>query len=154
MREISEYKLLGYYLINIYEKTGLDSLKFEQVKFLSDSIFKKMNTANYVFLPIDSKNTIVKNMINRGMFRTTNINGKQSFSQIYNYEISKFIYAYYNCDGDLTFKLPKEIKENKVNNINKYKSIYENFSLDLLSAINFELNNYCSKLYTKNRSIN
>ncbi len=153
MREISEYKLLGYYLIKIYEKTGLDYLKIEQVKFLSDSIFKKMNSANYIFLPIENKSAIVKNMINRGMFKTTNINGKQSFTQIHNYEISKFIYVYYNCDGDLTFKLPKEIKENKFNNINKYKSIYENFSLDLLSVINSELNNYCLKLYTKNRSI-
>lgn len=154
MREISEYKLLGYYLIKLYEKTGLDSLKFEQVKFLCESVHKKVDSANYVFLPIDNKTTIIKSMINRGLFKTTNINGKQSFSQIYNYEISKFVYAYYNCDGDLTFKLPKEIKENKNNNINKYKSIYENFSLDLLSAINGELNNYYSKMYTKNRSMN
>lgn len=153
MRDISEYKLLGYYLLNIYEKTGTDNLKYEQVKSLTEKIFKECVFKNYKLLPIDSKKELIQKMISKGVFKTTIINGKQSFSQIYNYEISKYIYGVYSNDGSFTFKLPKEIKAKDMLLIQNIKKIYEaNVGLDLQLAINAELNIFYKSIQQKNRN--
>lgn len=149
MREISEYKLLGYYLLKLYEKTGVDNLKYEQVKYLSDAVLKKVNSTNSVLIPLTSKSNIVKTMISKGVFKTTSINGKSSFTQIYNYEIAKYIYVTYNCDGNLTFRLPKDIKTNNKNSLSQIKNIYTNLNLDIISIANNELNTYFAKNYPK-----
>lgn len=149
MREISEYKLLGYYLLKLYEKTGVDNLKYEQVKYLSDAVLKKVNSTNSVLIPLATKNNIVKTMISKGVFKTTYINGKSSFTQIYNYEIAKYIYVTYNCDGNLTFRLPKDIRTNNKNSLSQIKNIYTNLNLDIISIANNELNTYFAKTYPK-----
>ncbi|MCI7002943.1 MAG: hypothetical protein MR904_01190 [Clostridia bacterium] len=149
MREISEYKLLGYYLLKLYEKTGVDNLKYEQVKYLSDAVLKKVNSTNSVLIPLATKSNIVKTMISKGVFKTTSINGKSSFTQIYNYEIAKYIYVTYNCDGNLTFRLPKDIKTNNKNSLSQIKNIYTNLNLDIISIANNELNTYFAKAYPK-----
>ena len=149
MREISEYKLLGYYLLKLYEKTGVDNLKYEQIKYLSDAVLKKVNSTNSVLIPLATKSNIVKTMISQGVFKTTSINGKSSFTQIYNYEIAKYIYVTYNCDGNLTFRLPKDIKTNNKNSLSQIKNIYTNLNLDIISIANNELNTYFAKAYPK-----
>ena len=65
MREISEYKLLGNYLINLYEKSGKDSIKYESIKSVTSNIEKMINQkfTNYEIQPIESKSDIVKKMI-------------------------------------------------------------------------------------------
>lgn len=152
MRELSECKLLGYYLIKQYEKTGLSELKYEQVKYLTESIFKKLNTNNYVLVPLENKNAIIKSMINRGVFKTCNINGKSTFSQKYNYEIFKYITAHYSPDGNLVFKLAKEIKLKDNSILSSVKSTYTNLNLDITSIANFEITNYLSKMYSNTKT--
>ena len=149
MREISEYKLLGYYLLKLYEKTGVDNLKYEQVKYLSDAVLKKVNSTNSVLIPLATKSNIVKTMISKWVFKTTSINGKSSFTQIYNYEIAKYIYVTYNCDGNLTFRLPKDIKTNNKNSLSQIKNIYTNLNLNIISIANNEWNTYFAKNYPK-----
>ena len=149
MREISEYKLLGYYLLKLYEKTGVDNLKYEQVKYLSDAVLKKVNSTNSVLIPLATKSNIVKTMISKGVFKMTSINGKTSFTQVYNYEIAKYIYVTYSCDGNLTFRLSKDIKTNDKNSLSQIKNIYTNLNLDIISIANNELNTYFAKAYPK-----
>lgn len=152
MRELSECKLLGYYLIKQYEKLGLSELKYEQVKLLTESIFKKLNTNSYVLVPLENKNAIIKSMINKGVFKTCNVNGKNTFSQKYNYEFFKYITAHYSPDGNLVFKLSKEInlKDNAI--LSSVKSTYSNLNLDITSIANFEIANYLSKTYSNTKT--
>lgn len=152
MRDISEYKLLGYYLLKMYEKTGVDSLKYEQAKAITDGVFKKINNSQYNLLPLDNKMNLVKSMINKGVFKTTVVNGNHTFTQVYNFEISKHIFASYNNCGSLLFKLPKEIKLDNETVLQSIKKIYEsNLGLDLQQAINSEIDKIKSQ-QTKNRS--
>lgn len=151
---ISEYKLLGYYLIKMYETIGTDSIKYEQVKYLTNGVFKRLaNNISYELSPIAEKRQIIDTMIKKNVFRTSNLNGKQSFTQIYNYEITKNILAIYSCDGNLTFKLPKEIKTENCIMLNTLKTMYTNgISLQLQSALNTEIKIFTQKVNTKNRS--
>ena len=65
------------------------------------------------------------------------------------YEIAKYIYVTYNCDGNLTFRLPKDIKTNNKNSLSQIKNIYTNLNLDIISIANNELNTYFAKNYPK-----
>ncbi|MBE7074486.1 MAG: hypothetical protein E7376_00680 [Clostridiales bacterium] len=147
MRDLSEYKLLGYYLIKLYEKSETCQLKYEQVKTFTQNVFKRLGTNyNYNFLPIDEKINIIKSMISKGMFSTKVVNGKQTFTQKYNHEIAKYIYVTYSADGNLTFKLPREIIEGNKSLLQFAKNIYSNgIDLNLQSAIQSELNTYSTK---------
>ena len=153
MRDISEYKLLGYYLLKLYEKDGVDSIKYEQAKQLTNNVFNKIGFSNYRLLPLDDKLAIVKSMISKGVFRTTSIGGKQSFTQVYNFEIAKMISTCYGFDGNLVFKIPKECKSSGNQVTLNYKKAYEaDLNLDLLAAINKEFYSISSKNVSKNRS--
>lgn len=147
MREVSEYKLLGYYLLKLYESAGINSIKYEQVKLLTDEICGKLNLT-YNFVRMLPKKDILQKMISKGVFKTKSVNGKTTFCQIYNFEIAKNIYAVYDCDGYLTFKLPQGTgSEDK---IAYAKKIYEaDLNLDLRSCINSELKKFISKLNIK-----
>lgn len=151
---ISEYKLLGYYLLKLYETNGNDSIKYEQVKTLTNNVFKRLiGNSNQGYTPLDAKKNIINSMIKKNIFKVNNINGKQSFTQIYNYEVSKHILAVYSCDGYLTFKLPKEIKEGDELLLNTMRKIYTNgISLQLKSALDSEIKNFIQKIYTKNKN--
>lgn len=152
MRDISEYKLLGYYLLKVYEKTGTDSLKYEQAKTITDNVFKKINNSQYNLLPLESKMNLIKSMINKGVFKTTVVNGNHTFTQVYNFEISKHIFVNYNNGGTLLFKLPKDIKLDNNTLLQSIKNIYENnLGLDLQQAINYEIEKIKAQ-QTKNRS--
>lgn len=152
MRDISEYKLLGYYLLKMYEKTGADSLKYEQAKTITDNVFKKINNSQYNLLPLESKMNLIKSMINKGVFKTTVVNGNNTFTQVYNFEISKHIFVNYNNCGTLLFKLPKDIKLDNSTLLQSIKNIYEsNLGLDLQQAINYEIDKIKAQ-QTKNRS--
>ena len=141
MREISEYKLLAYYLIILNEKAGVNSIKYEQVKALTENICKRL-TSKYNLLGISNKTDIVKLMISKGMFKVNNINGKTTISQVYNYEIMKDVYAYYTYDGTLLFKLPPQLCEKEDILAKIKKTYYNSIDLDLMSSINAVLDSY------------
>lgn len=151
---ISEYKLLGYYLLKLYETNGNDSIKYEQVKSLTNNVFNRLvGNPNQGYTPLNAKKDIINSMIKKNIFKVNNINGKQSFTQIYNYEVSKYILAVYSCDGYLTFKLPKEIKEGDEIMLNAMRKIYTNgISLQLKSSLDSEIKNFIQKIYTKNKN--
>lgn len=141
MREISEYKLLGYYLVALNEKTGISSIKYEQVKALTEKVCKRLTT-NYSLLSMNSKSNIIKTMISKGLFKVSNINGKTTFSQVYNFEIMKNIFVSYTYDGTLSFKLPPKLSVDSKQFAN-IKSLYvDNVDLDLKGSINLELNSF------------
>lgn len=152
MRELSEYKLLGYYLISLYDLCGLDSLKYDDIKALTENAFNRITDVNnkYILTPLNKKIDIVNAMIKKNVFKPTIINNKKSFTQIYNFEVVKNIFASYNFNGILTFKLPKEIKEGNYQYINNFRNIYSSdIGLDLRNAITTELNKFASKGNTK-----
>lgn len=142
MREISEYKLLGNYLVNLYEKNGKSSIKYETIKSILENIETSLNKQfdTYQILPIEKKVELVKKMISKGVFKTNPGNKVNPFKQVYPYEVSSYIYAEYNCDGSLYFSLSKELSSNKDYTIEKIKKIYTTDSnLILQSAINKEI---------------
>ena len=139
MKEISEYKLLGNYLLMSAEKLGIDSIKYENVRALSDKIISQVNktSQNYLLLTMDKKMDIVKKMISKGVFRTDSANKTTPFKQIYDYEVSKFIHAVYSCDGSLVFKFAKSPTDDKDFYMDSVKKVYcSNINLDLQSSIN------------------
>lgn len=138
MREISEYTLLGNYLVLISDKLGQDSIKYEVAKSITEKIIAQVNknTQSYLLLPMDKKMDIVKSMISKGVFRTDSSNRAMPFKQVYNYEVSRYIHAVYTCDGSLTFKFPKTTNEDKDYIMNAIKASYcHNLNLDLQNAI-------------------
>ena len=154
MREISEYTLLGNYLIFLGDKLGQDSIKFELAKSFTDKVLEIVNKFGqcYELLPIDSKMNIVKKMISKGVFRTDSSNPLKPFKQIYNYEVSKNIFAFYGCDGSLTFKFITQSDNNKDFLINTMKTTYStNLNLDLRNSINSVLHEYEVKCKTKSK---
>lgn len=149
MREISEYTLLGNYLVTLSDKLGLDSIKYETAKSLTDKIIAIINKTNenYVLLPIEQKMAIVKNMISKGVFRTDPTNKITPFKQVYNYEASKYILATYSCDGSLVFKLPKSSTEDRdYMSYNIRTTFCSNINLDLQKAITQVLDEHKAKL--------
>lgn len=139
MREISEYTLLGNYLVIVSDKLGQDSIKYEVAKSLTEKVMASVNknSQNYILLPMDSKKNIVQKMIGKGVFRTNSSNRAITFKQVFNYEIAKNINAYYSCDGNLVFKLPKTSYDEKDRTYTLIKSSYcDNLNLDLRNAIN------------------
>ena len=152
MREISEYKLIGYYLLKIYEKSGFNGIKYEQAKQITENVFKNISSTNYDLKQIDTKQDIVKRMIYNGQFKTANVNGVSGFVQIRTFEIVKHIFVTYNCDGLLTFKLPKDINQKNTFLLQNIKTVYESsMNLDLKLAIDKEIYMLISK-QLKNRS--
>ena len=152
MREISEYTLLGNYLIFLTDKLGVDSIKYELVKSFSDKIIQSLNKngETYKLLPLDAKMDIVKKMISKGVFRTTPGNILKPFKQVYDFEVSKFIYAYYNCDGSLCFKLIKSSQNNKDLLMLGIKNMYlNNLSLDLRNSLSGVLKEHEAKHRSK-----
>lgn len=152
--EISEYKLLGYYLLKIFEHTNIDGLSYESVKSLTEGVFKRLgNASNYTLLSIEGKRQIIDSMIKKNVFKTSSINGKATFSQVYNYEATKFIFAVYSCDKSLVFKLPKNIASGENSSLlDAMKSMYTSgMNLELQSALNSELKVFIQKALSKNR---
>lgn len=148
MREISEYTLVGNYLVNLSDKLGLDSIKYETAKSLTEKIIAIINKTNqnYVLLPIEHKMAIVKSMISKGVFRTDPANKIVPFKQIYNYEASRFILATYSCDGSLVFKLPKTSAEDRDYMSSNIRATFcSNINLDLQNAINTVLTEHRNK---------
>lgn len=147
MRDISEYKLLGNYLVNLYEKSGKSSIKYESIKSILENIEHSINKKFdiYQVSPIDKKVDIVKAMISKGVFKTYPGNKATPFKQVYPYEISPYIFAEYSCDGSLNFYLTKELLNDKDKIIGKIKKMYTTDSnLFLQSAINSEINSFNS----------
>ena len=145
MREISEYTLLGNYLIFLNDRLGVDSIKYELAKSFSDKILQKVNKngETYNLLQLDAKMDIVKKMIGKGVFRTTPGNPLKPFKQVYDYEIAKFITALYNCDGSLCFKFVKAGEHNKDILQASIKNMYGNsINLDLKNSITEVLREY------------
>ena len=139
MRDISEYKLLGNYLIKLYENYGIDSLVYEQAHSLTEKLFANdFIKVNYRLLPFEDKNNIVKNMINCGVFKTNHNNKIIPFKQVYNFEVSKNINAVYTCDKNLSFKINKLENNSDKNTLVLYmKNIYsKDLSLNLQNEIN------------------
>lgn len=154
MREISEYIFVGNYLLLFLEKHGQDSIKYETIKLLNDRVLEKVNknSINYQLLKMDDKMNMVKKMISKGVFRTEPGNKMAPFKQVYNYEIAKGIFAFYTCDGNLTFKLQKTSEQNKDFIVNNIKSTYQsNLNLDLKNAITSVVTDF--KLKQKNNKI-
>ena len=151
---ISEYKLLGYYLIKIYDTIGMDNVKYEQVKALTNSVFKRLaGNSGHELSPIAEKRQIIDSMIKKNVFKTSNLNGKPTFTQVYNYEISKNILAVYSCDGNLTFKLPKEVKAGNATMLDILRNMYTTgISLQLQASLDAEIKTFLQKINTKNRS--
>ena len=151
---ISEYKLLGYYLIKLYDTISVDNIKYEQAKSLTNSVFKRLSaTTSFEISPIAEKRQVIDSMIKKNVFKTNNVNGKQSFTQVYNYEICKNILAVYSCDGNLTFKLPKEVKSTNTIMLDAFRKMYTNgISLQLQTALNSEIKTFIQKINLKNRS--
>ena len=141
MREISEYTLLGNYLIFLNDRLGVDSIKYELVKSFSDKILQKVNKNGdtYNLLQLDAKMDIVKKMIGKGVFRTTPGNPLKPFKQVYDFEASKYICAYYSCDGNLCFKFTKTTEGNRDLLLASIKNMYS-------SSINLELKNSLSEV--------
>lgn len=137
MREISEFTLLGNYLLFVTEKLGQESIKFELAKSFTDKVLERVNKSgvNYQLLPLEPKMEIVKKMISKGVFRTDSSNAIKPFKQVYNYEVSKSILAFYACDGTLTFKFAKPANDNKDFYISSIKASYNNLNLDLKNAV-------------------
>lgn len=151
MKEISEYKLLGYYLVKLHDLARLNSLNYEQVKSITQNVFNSIDAVNYKLLPLHEKISIVKNMINKGMFKTAVVGGKQTFVQVHNYEICKHIFANYCNDKSLVFRLPKELTSENASLLQAIKNTYEaNINLELQSAIEKAIVPYLSK--QKNRA--
>lgn len=147
MREISEYKLLGYLLIGLYEKTGNSDLKYEKAKELISMSTKSVDSFEtlYQLSTINSKMDILNDMMRKNVFNITKVNDKITFTQK-NYEVSKFIQACYSNDKVLTFKVSSNVKNSDSNDINIYKTMYvNNMSLDLRKALDQQLNSYISK---------
>lgn len=145
MRDISEYKLLGNYLIKLYENYGVDSIGYEQAHSLTEKLFTNdYIKVNYRLLPFEEKNSIVKNMINSGVFRTNHNNRIIPFKQVYNYDVSKNINAVYTCDKNLSFKITKQdgsVDKNVL--IQQMKNIYsKDLSLNLQNEINQIMSSY------------
>lgn len=151
---ISEYKLLGYYLIKLYDTIGSDNIKYEHAKFLTNNVFKRLTQNSvYELTQISNKNELIDSMIKKNVFKTSTLNGKPTFTQIYNYEISKNILAVYSCDGNLTFKLPKEVKAGNTKLLDTLRNMYTNgISLQLQSSLNAEIKGFIQKMNIKNRS--
>ena len=142
MREISEYTLLGNYLVIVSDRYGQDFIKYETAKALTEQINSQLNknSQNYLLLSMPKKTDIVKSMISKGVFRTDVSNKTTPFKQIYNYEVSKYIQAFYACDGSLTFKISKSTTDERDNMINSIKESYcNNLNLDLQKAINIAM---------------
>lgn len=138
MREISEYTLIGNYLIFLSERLAQDSLKYEHAKLFSEKVLSVLNKSStqYTILPIEKKLDIVRKMISRGVFKTDASNSTRPFKQIYNFETSKFILAFFSSDNNLVFKLQKHTNDNKEIPIEKIKQIYSaNLSLELQNAM-------------------
>jgi len=137
MREISEYTLLGNYLIFLSERLGQESIKFELAKTFSSKVLETVNknVQTYQLQTIENKMDIVRKMISKGVFRAENVSGTKTFKQIYNYEVSKNILAFYSPDGNLIFKFPKQnSNDSLIFNTKQYYS--SNLGLDLKNAIN------------------
>ncbi len=146
MREISEYTLLGNYLVILSDEIGIDTIKYETSREITDAIIARVNKSNqnYLLLPMDKKMEIVKKMISKGVFRTDPSNKTTPFKQIYNYEIAKGICATYSCSGTLSFKFTKQENDNVFNLI---KSSYtQNLNLDIQTALTSEIAKFTPKL--------
>lgn len=152
--DISEYKLLGYYLLKIYERTGIDSISYENVKSLTSGVFKRIgNNSVYNLLPIEEKRQLIDSMIKKNVFRTSSINGKTTFTQVYGYEATKYISAVYSCDRSLVFKLPKNIGASDNHTIELMQKMYTaDMNLQMQSSLNAEINSYIQKTLSKTRS--
>ena len=145
MRDISEYKLLGNYLVRLYQKYGVDQLKYENVQEFTSSVFSKLNNlgSTYNLLPIEPKVKIVQNMINKGVFRTNTGNKLIPFKQVYKYEVSRGIYAIFGCDKTLTFKIMANLELGKENQIKDVEEMYcRDIGLDIQKEINAVVDNY------------
>ena len=126
MREISEYKLLGNYLVNLYEKSGKSSIKYEHIKTILANIEASLNKKfdTYQVSLMDKKVDLVKTMISKGVFKTYPGNKVMPFKQVYPYEVSPYIFVEYNCDGSLFFSLSKDLLKNKDAILGKIKKMY------------------------------
>ena len=61
VRDISEYKLLGNYLIKLYENYGVDSIGYEQAHSLTEKLFTNdFIKVNYRLLPFEEKTVSLK----------------------------------------------------------------------------------------------
>ncbi len=149
MREISEYTLLGNYLVIVSDKLGVDSIKYETAKIITEQAISEVNKKSqcYLLLPMSKKIDIIKAMISKGVFRTDTSNKTQPFRQIYSYEVAKNIQANYTCDGCLTFKLPKVKTADGDAILPAAKAAYtSSLNLDLKTAINNSILNFKSLL--------
>ncbi|MBO7528176.1 MAG: hypothetical protein J6T74_09875 [Clostridia bacterium] len=145
MRDLSEYKILGNYLVNLYDKYGVDSIRYETAKVITSSVLNgiKNAKANYNITQIDQKFDIVKNMISRGVFRTNPNNRTVPFKQVYNYEISRGISAVYSCDKSLVFKIQSITHENKDRQLKLLHDVYcADVGLEVQNAINAMIQAY------------
>ena len=143
MREISEYTLIGNYLIFLSEKLGQGNLKYEQAKLFSEKVLAILNKTSkqYIVLPIDDKMHFVKKMISKGVFKTNPSNSTVPFKQVYNFEASKYILATFSADNNLVFKLQKTTLDNKDIPIERVKQFYSiNLGLDLQFAMRSVMN--------------
>ena len=145
MRELSEYKLLGNYLVNLYEKYGVDTIRYENAHMVTSNILNKLKDVdnNYNIIPIEQKYDIVKSMISKGVFRTNPGNKIAPFKQVYNYEVSKGIVAVYSCDKSLVFKIPNIANISRDSQLKNLREIYCNdIGLVLQNAVDVQLKAY------------
>jgi len=149
MREISEYNLLGCYLLKFYEKTGIDFIKYENGKNVTENILKRLNKDNisYKIIPVHEKTHLLNNMINSGIFKAyVDGNNKRMFSQVKNYELSNGLQVFFNTNKTLLFKLSAELKNREGLKFKLLKHIYENdFSIEFKQAIKDEISAFSTK---------
>ena len=151
MRDISEYKLLGNYLVKLYQKYGVDSIKYENAQSLTKSVFSNSLGVNYNLLPMESKVKIIQNMINKGVFRTNLGNRILPFKQVYKFEVSNGINATYSCDKSLTFKIFESVDKDKNHAVQILESLYcKDVGLDIQKEIDRAISNY--KIQSKGKT--
>lgn len=154
MRDISEYKLLGNYLVRMYEKYGIDSIKYETAKSFTTNIFRNNSSisAGYNLLPMDSKLSTIRNMISKGVFRANLGNKIFPFKQVYPYEVAKGINVGYGTDKNLVFKILAESEPERDKKINALKEMYcMDIGNDIKSAIDKVIADYKSNIQGKGK---
>jgi len=150
MREISEYNLLGCYLLKFYEKTGIDFVKYENGRIVTENLLKRLNKdrISYKIIPVHPKSQILTNMINSGVFKPYNDGNKRLFSQVKNYELSNGVQIVFDSNKTLLFKLSNDLKKKEGIKFKLLKHVYENdFSLEFKQAIKDEVSSFSTKTH-------
>lgn len=149
MRNLSEHKLIACFLFKFYEKTGIDFIRYENAKILSNKVLHNLNKTsnNYSKISIKPKEELINNMINSGSFKKVIQANKPIFKQIKTFELSKYIHILYKPNDILAFKLADEAKKSDNKNHKFFQDLYLNdLTIEAKNIISAEINNFANKV--------